>query len=1153
MSRLLNFELFARDPLKNRIPNDGVAKIVKPTRPEEWDVLRYELSNFVCEGEYRRGLETILHTYLENLGRATQPAVWVSGFYGSGKSHLVRVLEFLWSNPKFPDGATARSVAQLPDQVNDMLTELDTTGKRAGGLWSAAGTLGAGAGESVRLAILSIVFAAAGLPMRYAQGRFVLWLLQSGFYDGVRSAVEAEGKDFRRELQNLFVSPFLARALLSVYPDFASGEAEARGLIKAQYPSPEDISDEEMLETVDAVLALQVADSPEIPCSLLVLDELQQYLGDNADRTLRVQNVVEACSSRFQGRLLFVATGQSALQATQQLQKLQGRFTVQVSLSDTDVEEVVRRVVLRKDPAKRGELSRVLEEYSGEIDRQLAETRIRPTDADKAKLAADYPLLPTRRRFWERVLRAIDRAGAAGQLRTQLRIVQEAAEEVALREVGTVVPADFIYGQLSGSMLQTGVLLREVEQTIRDQRDGTKDGDLRYRLCALIFLLGQLPRDAGSDAGLRANPETLADLMVEDIREGSAALRSRIPGLLEDMLDSGKLMLVDKEYRLQTREGSEWTADYQGARARIFGDDARVGGDRSRELREAVGKVLKGVSFTQGESKTPRKIELYFGSEIPNGGSGTIPVWVRDGWSVTEKQARAEAQAAGRESAVVHVFLPRQDAEALKSALAGYEAASEVISNRPIPTTQEGQEARSAMLGRKDSERGRLDAALDAVLRNAAVFLGGGSEITGGSLRAAVEEAGRSALERLYPRFSEADHARWHLVVRRAREGAQDALSAVGYDGDTEKHPVCREVLTFIGPGKKGREVRSRFDSPPYGWPRDAVDGAIFALLTTEHVRASVNGVPTPARILDQSKIGTADLRAEHIVLTIKQRLEVRNLFTEAGVQWRSDEEPQAGRRLLEHMISLAEKAGGASPLPAVPDTSRLRELRDLDGNALILDLYNERDRLRSEMSEWTAMADKAAARRPAWDRLTRLLGNTHDLPEGERLREQRLSVEQDRTLLDEPDPVPPLLSEVTDLLRTSVNEAYQRYAETFDAEMSRLEASEPWQELDGEQRGQILSSAGLHKRLEPRLESGAAILDALNATALSEWESLALSLPERFSRALQEAARRLEPTAVRVKLPSGNLKTEGEVDAYLEDLRGRIMEHVDAGRPVIL
>lgn len=167
---MINRELFARDPVSNSIPNDGVAKIGEPETPADWEVLRYELSSFVCEGEYERGLEKILDTYLKNLDHPVQPAAWVSGFYGSGKSHLVRVLEFLWRDVTFPDGATARGLVDLPQGIEDMLRELDTAGKRGGGRWSAAGTLGSGAGESVRLSILGVLLRSAGLPGRYAQG-----------------------------------------------------------------------------------------------------------------------------------------------------------------------------------------------------------------------------------------------------------------------------------------------------------------------------------------------------------------------------------------------------------------------------------------------------------------------------------------------------------------------------------------------------------------------------------------------------------------------------------------------------------------------------------------------------------------------------------------------------------------------------------------------------------------------------------------------------------------------------------------------------------------------------------------------------------------------------------------------------------------------
>ena len=1150
---MINREVFARDPLKNSIPNDGVAKIVEPESPGDWDVLRYELSTFVCEGEYQRGLETILDTYLRNLDRPTQPAAWVSGFYGSGKSHLVRVLEFLWRDVTFPDGATARSLVDLPLGIEEHLRELTTAGRQAGGLWSAAGTLGAGAGESVRLAILGIVLRSAGLPGHYAQGRFVLWLRQSGFYNAVKSFIEAEGRDFRRELQNLYVSPYVARGLLSAYPEFAGSEADARALIKAQYGSPQDVSDEEMLDVMEGVLALQSTDPDKMPCTLLVLDELQQYIGDNADRTLRVQNVVEACSSHFEGSLLFVATGQSALQGGHQLSKLQGRFNVRVALSDTDVDKVVRQVVLRKAPDKVAGLRSVLDTNSGEIDRQLAGTKIAPVSADREVLVPDYPLLPSRRRFWERVLRAIDRAGAAGQLRTQLRIVQEAVEDVANREVGTVVPADFVYDQLSPAMLQTGVLLKEVDETIRGQRDGTEDGELRSRMCALVFLIGQLPTDAGSDTGLRATAQMLADLLVEDLRVGGSALRGRIPQLLDGMVESGKLMLVDGEYRLQTREGAEWTQAYHIAYARIFGDDGRIASDRSRELREAVGEALKNLSYRHGESKTPRKAELNFGAEMPRADTGNVPVWVRDEWSVTERTAREEAQAAGAESPVVHIFLPRRSADDLKKAIASYEAATEVISGRPAPTTHEGQEARAAMEFRRRGARATLEATVDAVLRNARVMQGGGNEVTGASLRDMVTEAGWASLDRMYPRFGEGDNARWHLVVKRAREGGEDALSALGYSGEPDKHPVCREVLTFIGPGKKGREVRANFDAPPYGWSRDAVDGALLTLVAAGLLRVAINGIPATAREIDQGKIGAAEFRAETRRIGIKERIEVRKLLTAAGVQWRSNEEALAAPLFVNAMLGLAEKAGGEPPLPERPATRHLLDLQAAAGNELLISIFDARDRLQAELEDWRDRAEKARLRLPAWSRLRRLLDHAPDLPEAADLQRQADAVERDRALLADPDPVPPLLAGAADVLRAAVAAAHERYARAFDASSRGLESSEDWQALGAADRDGILRLVNLTRRGEPRLDSPAAILDALDATSLSEWDDRTAALPERFTQALQEAARKLEPQAVRVRPPGASLKTEKDVDEYLKALRSRILGHISEGRPVIL
>ena len=115
-----------------------------------------------------------------------------------------------------------------------------------------------------------------------------------------------------------------------------------------------------------------------------------------------------------------------------------------MELSDSDVETVTRRVVLAKKADKRKAIEDILNGHAGETDRQLAGTRIAACAEDRDIIVDDYPLLPVRRRFWEHVLRAVDVPGTASQLRTQLKIVHEAARKTAEDSLGTVVAADFI-------------------------------------------------------------------------------------------------------------------------------------------------------------------------------------------------------------------------------------------------------------------------------------------------------------------------------------------------------------------------------------------------------------------------------------------------------------------------------------------------------------------------------------------------------------------------------------------------------------------------------------------------------------------------------------------------------------------------------------
>ena len=127
------------------------------------------------------------------------------------------------------------------------------------------------------------------------------------------------------------------------------------------------------------------------------------------------------------------------------------------------------------------------------------------------------------------------------------------------------------------------MLLQEISETIARQQQ-EEDGALRYQLCALIFLIGQLPHQGPADTGIRANAGTLADLLVTDLTSSSAELRKKIPALLDNLVASGTVMQVEDEYRMQTREGSEWNQAYQEVLNRVLNDPGKIGSERAQLL-----------------------------------------------------------------------------------------------------------------------------------------------------------------------------------------------------------------------------------------------------------------------------------------------------------------------------------------------------------------------------------------------------------------------------------------------------------------------------------------------------------------------------------------------------------------------------------------
>ncbi len=936
-----NLELYEKDPRTHTLLNQGVVKVTSGQTSAELDTLRYELVNFVCDGQYAAGLTRVLEAYVGHLDKPEQPGVWVSGFFGSGKSHLVKMLQYLWTDFDFSDRARARGLAKLPAGVKDLLTELTNASKRFGHLHAAAGTLGSHGGTSIRLELLSIIFKSVGLPENYARASFMLWLREEGLEVSVRNSVATAGGEFDRELSNLYVSDRIAKAVLQARPEFASKPAEVKTLLQKQFPGVTEVSIDELVLKIKQVLGKK----GKLPCTLVVLDEVQQYIGDDVSRSKAVQDVQEQCCSRLGSAFMIVATGQNALSGVPLLQRLMGRFPVTVELQDTDVEQVTREVVLKKKPTAEAGLKKLLDDHSGEIERQLSSSKIAFTTRDRSLLVQDYPILPVRRRFWERVVRAVDKAQTGAQLRTQLWIVYDAVKHTADSRVGTVVSGAFLYEHIKTRVSLSGVLLQEIAATI-DKQKQENDGELRHELCALIFLIGQLQHGGPADPGIRADADTLADLLVTDLTGSSTELRKAVPVLLDKLVAAGAIMKIEAEYRMQTREGSEWNQTFLENRNRLLGEPGKLDHERSQLLRTACGEVFKRFKLPHGASKVSRDVDLHFGDTPPQTDGSAIPLWVRDGWDVEDNTVVHDARAAGDSAAVVYGFTPKRSADELKQAIASHYAATTTLQARGTPSTPEGIEARKAMETRQVQAQRSRDNLISSILNETLVYLAGGDLVPGMLLEQKVQDAARLCLDRLYPLFHQADSADWHKVIDRAKKGAGDALEAVGFSGDPEAHPVCKAVLDFVGSGKKGNDIRKQFGGAKYGWPQDAIDAALIVLFNSGALQARAGVEPIPKGKLDQKSIPPAEFRVETVTLSKAQLIGLRGLFQKAGMKAQLGQEPVQAIEFLSRLTRLAELAGGEAPLPKCPDTQFVADLANLAGNGQLKAIYDERDKL---------------------------------------------------------------------------------------------------------------------------------------------------------------------------------------------------------------
>lgn len=1146
-------ETLVRDPSSIGLVNQGQARIADTEDASTKQELKGELQTFVCEGQFADGMQRIIGSYLDCLGRSSQKAAWVSGFYGSGKSHLLKMLCHLWADTKFEDGASARAlVPHIPEEVKARLIELDTAGRREGGLIACAGSMPSGSGDRVRATILGILFRGLGLPTAVDRAQFVLWLNENEWWDQFATALESAGRNPEKEIANLFVSPYIPKALLQCKTAGFKTEEDAKEAVRKQFGRLDrDLDTSEFIDLVKRGLKFK-GRGGKLPCAILVLDEVQIYIGDSGDRATSVSEAAEALCKELGSRLMLVCAGQSALVNAPQLQRLIDRFAIPVNLSEVDVEKVTRTVLLQKRPTSRKELEQLFEKHAGEIARQLQGTRVGRRSEDAEVEVEDYPLLPVRRRLWEMCFRELDSSGAQSQLRSQLRIIFDALKSLSDKPVGHLIPGDELFNALAPTLVQTGMLSGEINARILELgKSGKHDDILKKRICALIYLINRLPRQQGLDSGIRANKEHLADLLIDDLNVDNTNLREQVQVALETLAKQGVLMRLEDEFRLQTREGAEWDIDFKKRQSQLANNPGELQIQRSDRLFAYFDQIASRLRVRQGEAKESRNMLKGREQAPPPANDRDIPIWFVDGWTFSEKHVLDHARSATSEEPTVYVFVPKVGgvSEELNQALIEMRAAQQVIESKGVPNTDLGRDALRSMENRKEAASRRLEELVRKIVESAKVVQAGGNEVGGNTLEDKLHVATTDSLARLFPRFREADSAKWEEALKQGKDKGAAPFKPVGYEGPIAEHPVCKEVLAQIGSGRSGGEVRKSLGAKPFGWPQDAIDAALIALHSADQVQVALNGQTVQAGSLDQNKISKAQFRRQNVVVGIEEKLKVKRILSKLGLAARTDSElADRASQFVSQLVSILESCGGDAPLPAISKPDYLIKLESMAGNELLTELVRNEDKLNNDIHEYSEKKRLVETRKRLWSELVELNRHAQLLPQAEEIVKQIKGVENNRSLLQKADPVSPLKSEIAGLLRKVIKDYSEALATEFKRTSDELKRNPIWAQLKEEQRKEILADKGLLPSEKEDVSTDERLVACLNARPLASRQHEVAAVSGRTQQALEAAARLLEPEIRTIHLPAATLRNEKEVKEWVTKQEGYLVSEVKKG-----
>jgi len=526
-----------QDLFERRIAR-SINGVVKADQMDEASVWQ-ELDEFVVTRELNGHMAKFLDVFASSLGKAadadatSKNGVWISGFFGSGKSHFIKVLSYLLKNDLHSYEGQQRKAAEFfESKVKDAMILGDihriATAHTDAVLFNIDSKADTNHGRDAILRVFLKVFnEMQGFCADHPEIAFMeRHLTKKGQYQAFVDAFrqdygsewekERDAKDLLRDHVITALSAALGISTESAEKFFDSG-SEAVSI------TPENFS-RWVKEYLDEK-------GPQHRIMFLV-DEVGQFIGSDSHLMLSLQTITENLGTICEGRAWVVVTSQEDIDAVlgqlkkeraQDFSKIQGRFKTRLSLSSTNVDEVILKRLLEKRDDVKAELRGIFKAKGDILKHQTSFQNAGMTFRhykEAEDFVAHYPFAPYQFQLVQKIFEAIRKHGATGAHlsrgeRSILDAFQSAAKQVADQELGVLVPLYRFYPSIE-SFLDTAV-----KRTIEQARENDSLQPFDVLLLQALFLIRYVEE-------MKANVDNLASLCAEEIDQDRIPLKRRI-------------------------------------------------------------------------------------------------------------------------------------------------------------------------------------------------------------------------------------------------------------------------------------------------------------------------------------------------------------------------------------------------------------------------------------------------------------------------------------------------------------------------------------------------------------------------------------------------------------------------------------------------